>query len=80
MTNYTFDENNPLKRSEGANTSDSTFAVLPIKGKTKDKDGYLVEITQLLLSESLTPIIPIFQETTRTLGLIGVQLAQINLE
>ena len=60
LTNYTFDENNPLKRSEGANTSDSTFAVLPIKGKTKDKDGYLVEITQLLLSESLTPIIPIF--------------------
>ena len=60
LTNYTFDENNPLKRSEGAYTSVSTFAVLPIKVKTKDEDGFLIEITQLLLSESLTPIIPIF--------------------
>ena len=49
LTNYTFDENNPLKRSEGANTSDSTFAVLPIKGKTKDKDGYPVSYTHLTL-------------------------------
>ena len=59
LTNFTFDENNPLQRSEGANTSDSTFAVLPIKGKTEEKDSFLIEITGLLISESLTPIVPV---------------------
>tara|TARA_Y200000002_G_scaffold210386_1_gene173548 strand:- start:2172 stop:4667 length:2496 start_codon:yes stop_codon:yes gene_type:complete len=60
LTNYVFDEESPLKRSKGANTSDSTFKVIPIKGKNKEKNNFLIDITSLLLSESLTPILPIF--------------------
>ena len=62
LTNYTFDEGTPLAKSKGTNVSDSTFKVLPISGKNKDEDEFLVNITSLLLSEDLTIIKPITPE------------------
>ena len=62
LTNYAFDEGTPLAKSSGTNISDSTFKVLPIKGKNEDEDEFLVDITSLLLSEDLTLIKPITSE------------------
>ena len=60
LTNYFFDEASPLAKSEGANVSDSTFKVFEIMGMNEAEDEYLVEITSMLLSEALTPIMPIY--------------------
>ena len=62
LTNYVFDEGSPLARSKGANISDSTFQVFSIKGKNKEGNEYLIDITSMLLSEALTPIKPIFSQ------------------
>ena len=59
LTNYSFDEDSPLINSKGSNISDSTFHVASIKAKNEDADKYLIDITNLLISEDLTPIKPI---------------------
>jgi hypothetical protein len=59
LTNYSFDEDSPLINSKGSNISDSTFHVATIMAKNEDKDEYLIDITNLLISEDLTPIKPI---------------------
>ena len=59
LTNFYFDEDNPLSKSQGANTSDSTFSVFKIAAKNEDDDAFLIDVTGLLLSERLTPIVPI---------------------
>ena len=60
LTNYFFDEASPLAKSEGANVSDSTFKVFEIMGMNEAEDEYLIDITSMLLSEALTPIMPIY--------------------
>ena len=60
LTNYFFDETSPLAKSEGANVSDSTFKVFEIMGMNEAEDEYLIDITSMLLSEALTPIMPIY--------------------
>ena len=59
LTNYSFDEDSPLINSKGSNISDSTFHVASIMANNEDKDEYLIDITNLLISEDLTPIKPI---------------------
>ena len=59
LTNYSFDEESPLSKSKGSNVSDSTFHVASIMGKNIDESEFLIDITNLLISEDLTPIKPI---------------------
>ena len=59
LTNYSFDEDSPLINSKGSNISDSTFHVASIEAKNEVADKYLIDITNLLISEDLTPIKPI---------------------
>ena len=59
LTNYTFDESSALSNSKGANTSDATLKVLPIKATNEDKSKYLIKVNGLLLSEAFSPIAPI---------------------
>jgi len=59
LTNYTFDESSALSKAKGANTSDATLKVIPIKATNEDKSKYLVEVTSLLLSETFSPIAPV---------------------
>ena len=59
LTNYSFDEESPLNKSKGSNVSDSTFHVASIMGKNIDESEFLIDITNLLISEDLTPIKPI---------------------
>ena len=58
-TNFQFKENDQLAKSKGSNVSDSVIAVMPIKAKNEDENSFLVDITGLLLSESLTSLKPI---------------------
>ena len=60
LTNYSFDKDSPLAKSQGANISDSTFQVFEILANNEDEDEYLINITGMLLSETLTPILPIY--------------------
>lgn len=60
LTNYYFDENSPLSNSKGANVSNSTFKVVEIMAENESGDEYLIDITDMLLSETLTPIMPIY--------------------
>ena len=59
MTNYSFDEDSALINSKGSNISDSTFHVASIMAENEDEDKFLIDITNLLISEDLTPIKPI---------------------
>ncbi len=59
LTNFYFDEDSPLYKSQGANTSNSTFSVFKIAAKNEDSNAFLIDVTGLLLSERLTPIVPI---------------------
>lgn len=59
LTNYSFDESSALSNSKGANTSDATLKVMPIKATNEDKSKYLVKVNGLLLSEAFSPIAPI---------------------
>lgn len=59
LTSFYFDDDSPLKKSQGANTSNSTFSVFKIAAENEDGNTYLIDITGLLLSERLTPIVPI---------------------
>ncbi len=59
LTNYSFDEDSALINSKGSNISDSTFHVASIMAENEDEDKFLIDITNLLISEDLTPIKPI---------------------
>ena len=59
LTNYSFDASSPLSKSKGSNVSDSTLHVASIVGNNPEENEFLIEITNLLLSEDLTPIKPI---------------------
>jgi len=58
-TSFQFKENDQLAKSQGSNVSDSVIAVMPIKAKNENEDSFLIDITGLLLSESLTSLKPI---------------------
>ena len=59
LTNYSFDKDSALINSKGSNISDSTFHVASIMAENEDEDKFLIDITNLLISEDLTPIKPI---------------------
>ena len=58
-TNFSFDKNSALSKSAGANISDSVIKVFPIVATNESNDEYLISVTSLLVSESLTPVKPI---------------------
>ena len=77
LTNYSFDDDNPLSKSKGANISDSTFQVIDILAENEEEDEYLIEITDLLLSETLTPILPIYSPEDQSSGFMWGQLSPV---
>ena len=60
LTTFYYDENNPLSRSKGTNLSNSTFQVSEILAQNEEDTEFLIEITPLLLSEKLTPLLPVY--------------------
>mgnify|MGYP001221959242 CR=1 FL=1 len=58
-TNFYFDEESALSKSSGANISDSVIKVFPINSMNKEEDEFLINVSSLFVSESLTPIKPI---------------------
>jgi len=58
-TNFSFDKNSALSKSARANISDSVIKVFPINATNESEDEYLIDVSSLLVSESLTPIKPI---------------------
>ena len=58
-TSYSFDQGSELSRSSGANISDAVIKILPILAKSEKENEFLVDVTELFLSEALTPIKPI---------------------
>ena len=58
-TNFSFDKNSALSKSARANISDSVIEVFPINATNESEDEYLIDVSSLLVSESLTPIKPI---------------------
>ena len=58
-TNFHFDEESALSRSSGANISDSVIKVFTINSMNKEEDEFLIDVSSLFVSESLTPIKPI---------------------
>ena len=77
LTNYYFDDDNPLSKSKGANISDSTFQVVDILAENEEENEYLIEITGLLLSETLTPILPIYSPEGPPPGFMWGQLSPL---
>ena len=77
LTNYYFDDGNPLSKSKGANISDSTFQVVDILAENEEENEYLIEITGLLLSETLTPILPIYSPEGPPPGFTWGQLSPL---
>ncbi len=77
LTNYSFDDDNPLSKSKGANISDSTFQVVDILAENEEENEYLIEITGLLLSETLTPILPIYSPEGPPPGFMWGQLSPV---
>ena len=55
-TAYVFDEKNPLSKSKNANISNSLIDSLKIEKTSKSEDKFLIDVTSLLLSESLSKI------------------------
>ena len=55
-TAYVFDEENPLSKSKNANISNSLIDSLKIEKTSKSEDKFLIDVTSLLLSESLSKI------------------------
>lgn len=55
-TNFYFDPESKLAKSASANTSDALLASKKILAHDKEKDIYLIEATDLFLSETLTRI------------------------
>ena len=62
LTSFLFDQENPISNSEGANISNSTFGVFKIETKDEEENAFLIDISSLLLSEKLTPIVPLMPE------------------
>ncbi len=58
-TSYSFNKDSELSRSSGANISDAVIKILPILAKSEEENEFLVDVTELFLSEALTPIKPI---------------------
>ena len=58
-TSFTLNKNTALSRSSGANISDSVLSSLPIKATNEEETSFLVNVTNLFLSEDLTPIKPV---------------------
>ena len=58
-TNFFFDDDSALSKSAGANISDSVIKVFPINSTNESEDEYLINVSPLFVSESLTPIKPI---------------------
>tara|TARA_B110000014_G_C20125996_1_gene599870 strand:+ start:2294 stop:4810 length:2517 start_codon:yes stop_codon:yes gene_type:complete len=56
-SSFKYDEDNPLSNSQGANISDAIIEVFPIKSQNEDE--YIIDVTSLFLSESLTNIKPL---------------------
>lgn len=55
-TNFYFDPENPLARSEGANTSDAVITSNKVLFHDKEEGLYLIDANDLFLSETLTRI------------------------
>ena len=55
-TAYVFDEINPLSKSKNANISNSLIDSLKIEKTSESEDKFLIDVTSLLLSESLSKI------------------------
>ena len=55
-TNFYFDEESALSRSSGANISDSVIKVFTINTMNEEEDEFLIDVSSLFVSESLTPI------------------------
>ncbi len=71
-TAYVFDETNPLSKSKNANVSNSLIDSLKIEKKSKTEDKFLINVTSLLLSESLSKItVAPYKETPKDSFKIG---------
>jgi len=55
-TAYVFDKTNPLSKSKNANISNSLIDSLKIEKISESKDKFLINVSSLLLSESLSKI------------------------
>ncbi len=55
-TAYVFNEKNPLSKSKNANISNSLIDSLKIEKTSESEDNFLIDVTSLLLSESLSKI------------------------
>lgn len=55
-TAYVFDETSPLSKSKNANISNSLIDSLKIEKTSESEDKFLIDVTSLLLSESLSKI------------------------
>ena len=55
-TAYVFNEKNPLSKSKNANISNSLIDSLKIEKTSESEDKFLIDVTSLLLSESLSKI------------------------
>jgi len=55
-TAYVFNETNPLSKSKNANISNSLIDSLKIEKTSESEDKFLIDVTSLLLSESLSKI------------------------
>ncbi len=55
-TAYVFDKTNPLSKSKNANISNSLIDSLKIEKTSESKDKFLINVSSLLLSESLSKI------------------------
>ena len=58
-TAFSMDSKTALSKSSGANISNSVIKVFSIKAKDQDKKEFLINVSGLFLSESLTKIAPI---------------------
>ena len=71
-TAYVFDESNPLSKSKNANISNSLIDSLKIEKTSESEDKYLIDVTSLLLSESLSKItVDPYKETPKDSFKIG---------
>jgi len=81
-TAYVFDKDNPLSRSNNANISNSLIDSIKIEKSSDQGDKYLIDITSLLLSESLSKIIPApYKESSKDdfkIGSISKNKSSIN--
>ena len=58
-TSFSFDKNSELAKSSGANVSNAVVQVFPIIAENEGGNEFLIDVTDLFLSESLTPIKPL---------------------